>query len=306
MADVIPQTAHRSAAGDNDGKTVDNSTIIFDKYIFINYLNDTEKYFCAPGDLSAAKGQVFCPKPRDKPMHSGISVTRAIAIRPERTAGPRSAPLTPFRPPEQTADMHRFPMPLVLASTSPIRLQLLRAAGLTVETHAPRVDEDTIRTALLADGASPRDIADTLAEMKARKVSDRRPGDLVLGCDQVLELDGETFAKPASPDQARDQLRKLRGQTHRLQSAIVAYENARPVWRHVAEARLTMHPLSDAYLDDYVTRNWDSIRHSVGCYKIEEEGVRLFSAISGDHFTILGMPLLPLLAWLGVKGMIAG
>jgi len=196
-------------------------------------------------------------------------------------------------------------MAIVLASTSPIRLQLLRAAGLTVEPQAPRVDEEAIRSALVAEGAAPRDIADTLAEMKARKVAEKRPADLVLGCDQVLELDGETFAKPETPDQARAQLRQLRGKTHTLQSAIVAYENALPVWRHVAEARLTMWSLSDRYLDDYVIRNWDSIRHSVGCYKIEEEGVRLFSAISGDHFTILGLPLLPLLAWAGTKGMIA-
>ena len=196
-------------------------------------------------------------------------------------------------------------MAIVLASTSPIRLQLLRAAGLAVEPQAPRVDEEAIRSALVAESAAPRDIADTLAEMKARKVAEKRPADLVLGCDQVLELDGETFAKPETQDQARAQLRQLRGKTHTLQSAIVAYENALPVWRHVAEARLTMWSLSDRYLDDYVTRNWDSIRHSVGCYKIEEEGVRLFSAISGDHFTILGLPLLPLLAWAGTKGMIA-
>ncbi len=196
-------------------------------------------------------------------------------------------------------------MAITLASTSPIRLQLLQAAGLVVEVAAPRVDEASARDALLAEGAAPRDIADTLAGMKARKLADRRPGDLVLGCDQVLDLDGTVLSKPESPDEARDQLRRLRGRSHRLYSAIVAYEDARPVWRHVAEARLTMHQISDAYLDDYVTRNWDSVRHSVGCYKIEQEGVRLFSAITGDHFTILGLPLLPLLAWLGTRGMIA-
>lgn len=196
-------------------------------------------------------------------------------------------------------------MVFVLASTSPIRLQMLRAAGLEVEAVSPRVDETTVRDALLAEGAHPRDIADALAEMKARKVAEKRPDDLVLGCDQVLELDRKILSKPETPDEARDHLRQLRGRSHKLLSAIVAYENAEPVWRHVAEARLTMHQISDSYLDDYVSRNWDSIRHSVGCYKIEEEGVRLFSAISGDHFTILGLPLLPLLAWLGTRGMIA-
>jgi septum formation protein len=196
-------------------------------------------------------------------------------------------------------------MAFVLASTSPIRLQLLRSAGVAVEAVAPRVDEETARVALLAEGARPRDVADTLAELKARKVADKRPGDLVLGCDQVLEFEGAIFAKPEGPDQARDHLLLLRGKSHRLISAIVAYEDAEPVWRHVAEARLTMHEISDAYLDDYVARNWDSIRQSVGGYKIEEEGIRLFSAITGDHFTILGLPLLPLLAWLGTRGMIA-
>lgn len=196
-------------------------------------------------------------------------------------------------------------MAFILASTSPIRLQLMKAAGLEVEAVAPRVDEVSARDALLAEGAKPRDIADALAEMKARKIADKRPGDLVLGCDQVLEFEGEVFGKPDSLEDARAQLHRLRGKTHKLCSAIVAYENAEPVWRHVAEARLTIHDLSDRYIDDYLERNWDSIRHSVGCYKIEEEGVRLFSAVTGDHFTILGLPLLPLLAWMGTRGMIA-
>lgn len=196
-------------------------------------------------------------------------------------------------------------MAIVLASTSPVRLQLLQAAGLAVETAAPRVDEDTARDALLAEGARPRDIADALAEIKARKVAEKRPEDVVIGCDQVLELDGQLFSKPESPREAREHLRQLRGKSHRLLSAAVVYEHARPTWRHVAEARLTMLPISDTYLDDYLARNWDSIRHSVGGYKIEEEGVRLFSAVTGDHFTILGLPLLPLLAWMGTRGMIA-
>jgi septum formation protein len=206
-------------------------------------------------------------------------------------------------PQEQTADIHK---PMILASTSPTRLAMLRAAGLDPTPIAPRVDEATIRDALVAEGAHPRDIADTLAEMKARKVAEKHPTDLVLGCDQVLALDRETFAKPETPDDARTQLRALRGKTHKLLSALVVYENAEPVWRFVGEARLTMHDFSDAYLNDYINRNWDSIRHSVGCYKVEEEGVRLFTNITGDHFTILGLPLLPLLAWMRNRGMIPG
>lgn len=193
---------------------------------------------------------------------------------------------------------------MILASTSPTRLAMLRAAGLDPTPIAPRVDEATVRDALTAEGASPRDIADALAEMKARKVAEKHPTSLVLGCDQVLALDRQTFAKPETPDDARDQLRQLRGKTHKLLSAAVVYENAEPVWRFVGEARLTMHDFSDASLEDYLQRNWESVRHSVGCYKIEEEGVRLFSAIAGDHFTILGLPLLPLLAWTRNRGMI--
>ena len=196
-------------------------------------------------------------------------------------------------------------MAFLLASSSPIRLQLLRSAGLFVRAESPRIDEDAIRSTLQSESAAPRSIADTLAEMKARKIATRHPSDLVIGCDQVLALGPTILAKSETPEDARAQLRQLRGRTHRLLSAIVVYENAEPVWRHVGEAELTMHPISDTYLDDYVTRNWDSIRHSVGCYKLEEEGVRLFSAINGDYFTILGLPLLPLLAWLGTRGMIA-
>lgn len=193
---------------------------------------------------------------------------------------------------------------ILLASASEIRLSLLRAANVPVTARPARIDEESIRMALEAEGASPRDLADALAEMKARKIAEKEPGALVLGCDQVLEMKRRVFAKPDSPEDARAQLQTLRGQTHRLLSAAVLYENGRPVWRHVGEARLTMRDFSDAYLDDYLARNWDSLRHAVGCYKLEEEGIRLFSAVEGDHFTILGLPMLPLLSYLGIRGLI--
>lgn len=194
----------------------------------------------------------------------------------------------------------------VLASGSAIRRQLLAKAGLTVEVCPARIDEDTLKAALLAEGAPPRDIADTLAESKARKVSGRYPGALVLGCDQVLAHDGGCMSKPATPDDAREQLVLLRGRQHKLLSAAVLYRDGEPLWRHVGTVRLNMRDASDDYIDSYVTRNWDSIRHSVGAYKLEEEGVRLFTRIDGDYFTVLGLPLLELLSYLTLRGEIEG
>lgn len=194
---------------------------------------------------------------------------------------------------------------IILASASTIRRQMLENAGIRVDALPARVDEDTIRAALEAEGAKPRDIADALAEMKARKLGERHPSSLVIGCDQVLHYDGEIWGKPETPDAAWSQLQRLRGRTHRLVSAVVLYEQAKPVWRHVEEASLTMRSFSDGFLDDYIARNWDDIRHSVGAYQLEREGARLFAAVDGNHFTILGLPLLPLLNYLSQRGFIS-
>lgn len=194
---------------------------------------------------------------------------------------------------------------LILASASAIRAELLARAGVEVACHAARIDEEAIRAALEAEGASPRDQADALAEMKARKVAGRFPGAVVIGCDQVLDFKGQVFGKPGDCAAARAQLLTLRGQTHKLLSAVVVYEGEKPVWRHVGEVRLTMREFSDDYLEAYLARNGASVLDSVGGYKLEEEGVRLFSAVQGDYFTVLGLPLVALLGYLAQRGMIA-
>lgn len=191
---------------------------------------------------------------------------------------------------------------LILASGSEIRQNLLKNANVPFRIEKPRVDEEMIKAALLAEDAKPRDIADTLAEMKALKVSEKFPEALVIGCDQVLDFNGHLLSKPESKEDARDQLLQLRGERHMLLSAVVICEAGKPLWRHIGQVRLRMRSFSDEFLEDYLERNWPGIGHSVGGYKLEEEGVRLFSRIDGDYFTVLGLPLLELLSYLTLRG----
>lgn len=191
---------------------------------------------------------------------------------------------------------------IILASGSEIRRDLLRRAGLDIQVMPARIDEDALRGGLVSEGVQPRDVADALAEAKARKISAKEPGALVIGCDQILNLGPEILSKPETPEIARDQLQRLSGQTHMLQSAAVIYQGGEPLWRHVGVVRLRMREISEAYLDDYLARNWESVRHSVGAYKLEEEGVRLFTRIDGDYFTVLGLPMLELLSYLTMRG----
>ena len=195
---------------------------------------------------------------------------------------------------------------IVLASGSETRQRLLRNAGVPFDVKIAPVDEVSIRAALEAEGAGPRDIADALAEMKARRVAEKDPGALVIGGDQVLEFQGRSLGKADTQDALRQQLGEMRGKRHSLLSAAVVYEDAGPVWRHVGQVRLHMRDVSDSYLDDYVVRNWDRVRHSAGGYLIEDEGVRLFSRIEGDYFHVLGLPLMELLSYLSLRGSLPG
>ncbi|MBV5266160.1 Maf family protein [Pinisolibacter aquiterrae] len=195
-----------------------------------------------------------------------------------------------------------MPKTLVLASRSRSRIALLEGAGLAFATEPSDVDERAVEEPLLAAGASPGALALHLAEAKALDVATRRPGDLVLGCDQTLGLDGERFVKPENRAAARAQLERLRGRAHELHSALALVEDGTVVWRHVSVAAMTMRPFSDAFLDAYCDRAGDAVLASVGCYQLEGIGITLFEAIEGDYFTILGLPLLPLLAELRRRG----
>jgi septum formation protein len=196
--------------------------------------------------------------------------------------------------------------PLVLASASSIRAQMLRAAGLEISLLPVAIDEPAIRAALVAEGTSPRDVADALAQQKALKAARRSPSDaLIVGADQILELDGAILSKPDSREDAQAQLLALSGRRHLLHSAAVAVELGTPVWRHVDTASLTMRPLSSSFVTPYLDRCWPAVASSVGAYQIERDGIRLFDTIEGNHFTILGFPLIPLLTWLGARGDIA-
>lgn len=196
-------------------------------------------------------------------------------------------------------------MTLVLASSSKTRAEMLKKAGVAFEAVPAAVDEAMIRASLLSEGAKPPDIADALAEYKARRVSAVQPERPVLGADQVLHVDGVLFSKADDRSQAADVLRQLRGRTHHLLSAAVIYDQGTPVWRHVSQARMTMHTLTDAEIEAYLDMSWPDVSGSVGAYQFEATGVRLFSRVEGDWFTVLGLPLLEVLSYLRLRGWLS-
>ena len=187
-----------------------------------------------------------------------------------------------------------------------MRKELLEKSNISFVSVKPNIDEDAVKSSLLVENYSPRDIADALAELKASKISLKTPDSLVLGCDQILEFEGALLEKPPSKDLAVQQLMKISGKKHIAYSAAVIFENSKPIWRFVGKADLLLKSNSEEYISDYVSRNWDSIKHSVGGYKIEEEGCRLFSKINGDYFSILGMPLIEIINFLCIRGVIDG
>jgi septum formation protein len=195
------------------------------------------------------------------------------------------------------------PWPLVLASASASRAAMLRAAGIPILCQPASVDERAVEERLRSENAPVESVALELAAAKAMQVSALHPGQPVLGADQMLAAGNELFHKPDSVDMARRQLLKLRDREHRLISAAVLVMDGKVVERVVDDARLEMRPFSEEFLDRYIAVAGDAIRTSVGGYQLEAAGVHLFSRIEGDHFTILGLPLLPLLERLRCRGM---
>lgn len=192
---------------------------------------------------------------------------------------------------------------LILASGSAIRAQILTEAGLTYEVISKPVDEATIKESMLAEGSRLRDIADALAEAKALRVSRIESG-FVIGADQIMVMDDTLFDKPPTIEAARERLKEMRGKTHKLMGAVVVCENGEAVWRHLSVTTLTVREFSDAFLDEYIEMEGESLTRSVGAYRFEGPGAHLFSKVEGDFFSILGLPLLPLLDYLRTRGVV--
>lgn len=179
---------------------------------------------------------------------------------------------------------------------------MLTAVGVGFDTDPAGVDEDEVKRALIAEEATPIAIAETLAELKAQQVSTRQPGALVIGSDQVLECNGVMFDKPADRDHARGHLAALRGRTHKLHASVCVVRDGAYLWHANDSAELAMRTLSDPYIEAYLDTVGDDALRSVGAYQLEGKGAQLFSRVTGDFFTILGMPLLPLLGFLRDHG----
>ena len=192
----------------------------------------------------------------------------------------------------------------VLASSSEVRKKLLAAAGVVLKTRPAAVDEEMFRQALAAEGAAAREVATALAEIKAKQVSAGNPDMLTIGCDQVLEFDGTAHGKAGSVREAREFLMMLRGKTHRLYSAAVICEGGNAVWRACTHADVTVRNFSDSFLDGSIKRGGSTLLNPLGCYRFEEEGVRLVAKLNGDVHAVYGLPLIPILGYLAERGIV--
>ncbi|MCB1501861.1 MAG: Maf family protein [Bauldia sp.] len=192
---------------------------------------------------------------------------------------------------------------IILASGSAIRATILANAGVDFEAIPAPVDEREIESGLVAEGASPEDVALALAEAKARAIAAANPSAFVIGADQTLDAGGDRWHKPGTRLEARAQLLALSGRSHRLHAAVVGAHGGEVRWRHVGTAAMTMRHLLPVQIDDYLDRAGEAALQSVGAYQVEGLGIRLFERIDGDYFAILGLPILPLLAWLRHEGV---
>jgi len=195
-------------------------------------------------------------------------------------------------------------MTLVLASGSETRAKMLRDAGVPIEVIPSSVDEDVLKAAFRTDGGSPSSLADALAEAKAREVADKKPNHLVLGSDQILVFESQVFDKPRDVAEARTQIQNLRGKTHELLSAAVLIRDGHVCWRGEGSAKLTMRNFSDEFLETYLNEEGDGVLWTVGGYQIEGRGAQFFEHIEDDYFSILGLPLMRVLAALRQEGVI--
>lgn len=193
--------------------------------------------------------------------------------------------------------------PIILASKSASRRALLTSAGIKAETMASNVDEEAVKVSMRGEGVRVQDQAMALAELKSVKVSQKHTG-LVIGADQMLNLSGRAFDKPKDYREAKEHLLALSGQQHTLETAIVVSENGIAVWRHLARPKLSVRTLTEKFIDRYLLSEGESILQTVGCYRLEGIGVQLFTSIQGDYFSILGLPLLELLDYLRVRGVL--
>ena len=193
---------------------------------------------------------------------------------------------------------------IILASKSKIRASLLKNAGVSYMIVDAGIDEEQVKLSYINEGYSPRDVADVLADMKAKKLSNRFPGQLVIGCDQILSFKDQIISKARNSNDLVHQLKTLEGNEHIVYSASVVYIDNKPEWRFIGSAKMTMRNLSHNFISKYVEENWTKIRHSVGGYEIESSGVSLFSKVDGDYFSVLGIPLLQLIDYLINRGVI--